>query len=34
MACLKVLLKPLSGRTAQVHGTGDHSDPSHRTEDH
>jgi len=34
MSYFKVLLKPLSGRTAQAHGTGDHSDPSRRTEDH
>lgn len=34
MAYLKILLKSLSGTTAQVHGAGDHSDPSHRTEDH
>lgn len=34
MAYFKILLKPLSGRIAQLRGTGEHSDPSHRTEDH
>lgn len=34
MAYFKVLLKPLSRRTAHLHGTGDHSDPTHRPEDH